>query len=85
MGLPQGGQAARQTLQDPARRHGRDRRLADVLQPPAASFVVGLRQSDAIRTGLACRPEPAGCVKVSVMGSGKRGQGQRKRLISLVW
>ena len=85
VGLAQGRQAARQGLQNPARRYGCDRRLADVLQPPAAAFVVGLRQSDAIRTGLACRPEPAGCVKVSVMGSGKRGQGQRKRLISLVW
>jgi putative transposase len=56
VGIAEGRPSARASVRHTARRDGRDRRLARLLQPPTNSLVAGLRQPDAVREGMACRP-----------------------------
>jgi transposase InsO family protein len=57
VGIAEGRPSARASVRDPARRHGRDRRLARRSTTTATSLVAGVRQPDAIREGMACRPQ----------------------------
>ncbi len=69
------GPPVRAQVRDHAGRQGRDHRLDGVLQPSAPSLNAGLRQSDAIRTGLARCPGKASRVTPPVKGCGSQGQG----------
>lgn len=64
------------TIEDQARREGRDRRLAALVQTRPAAFDAGLHQSDALRAGLTCQSTMASQLMRSAMGYGFQGQGQ---------